>query len=341
MLGTLHGFCLEAVTATVSGQRMEVAARMEHLLTEKKVKRFTRTTGIEALSIAKKGVCTSDLAVESAKRILSQMRREDIGAIIFLSQTSDYLSPATSYFIQARLGLSPDILAYDVNLGCSGFAYGLFLAGTLLPVLDGRKVLFVGGDTSSRDTSPEDSAMYPIMADAGFAAVVGRGEDSLVFHMESDGDRAGAILLSRGGARAPRLADHDGLTLERGNYTVMDGMAVTDFTFHDVPDNIRKLLAYAGEDISKLDGAVFHQANEMIVRTLAEKLEISSERAPFMCSRIGNTSSASIPVCLAEMKRTGRSCEGHYLFSGFGVGLSIASLLLDLRDGCVLKPGDR
>ena len=340
MLGKLPEVCLEAVTATVSKERLPITVRMEHLLTEKKAKRLIRTTGIEALSIAEARLCTSDLAAESAERILSRVRRTDIGAIIFVSQTPDYLSPATSYFMQARLGLPSDMLTYDVNLGCSGFSYGIFLAGTLLSALGGRKVLLVGGDTSSRDTSSEDSAMYPIMADAGFAAVIGRGSSSMTFHMESYGERADTILLSRGGARAPRLANLNGLTLDRDNYTVMDGMAVTEFTFRDVPDNISRLLAFAGEDVSTLDGAIFHQANAMIVQTLAEKLNIPLERAPFMCGRIGNTSSASIPVCLAELKRAGRSCEGYYLFSGFGVGLSIASLLLDLQADCVLETGE-
>ena len=340
MLGRLSNLCLEAVTATVSAQRVPVASRMERLLSEKKAKRLIRTTGIEALSIAEEGVCTSDLAFESAVRVFSRIQRMDIGAIIFLSQTPDYLSPATSYCMQARLELPSDILAYDVNLGCSGFPYGLFLAGTLLPMLGGRKVLLVGGDTVSRNSSPEDSAMYPIIADAGFAAVVGRGNGSMAFHMESYGERADALLLPRGGARVPRLADRSGLTLDRDNYTVMDGMAVTDFTFREVPDNISRLLTFAEENVGMLDGVIFHQANAMIVKTLAEKLDIPPERAPFMSRQIGNTSSASIPVCLAELKREGRSCEGHYLFSGFGVGLSIASILLDLQADCVLETGE-
>ena len=340
MLGTLPGVCLEVMTATVSKQRVSVAARMAHLMTEKKAKRLIRATGIEALSIAEDGICTSDLAVQCAERILSQVQRTDIGAIIFLSQTPDYLSPSTSYYMQTRLGLSSDIISYDVNLGCSGFTYGIFLAGTLLPIIGGKKVLITGGDTVSRNSSPEDPAMYPIIADAGFAAVVGQGSGSPVFHIESYGVYANALYVPRGGARVPRLADRNGLTRDRNNYAVMDGMAVTEFTFREVVDNIRRLLAYAGEDIGDLDGAVFHQANEMIVRTLAEKLGIPLERVPFMSRQIGNTSSASIPVCLAEMKRTGRSCAGRYLFSGFGVGLSVASLLLDLQDGCVLETGE-
>ena len=182
--------------------------------------------------------------------------------------------------------------------------------------------MLVGGDTVSCNSSLEDSAMYPIIADAGVATVVGQGSGSPVFHVESYGAYANTLYVPCGGARAPRLVDHNGLTCDRDNYAVMDGRAVTKLTFREVTDNIRRFLAYAGEDLDKLDGAVFHQANEMIVRMLAEKLGIPLERVPFMSNRIGNTSSASIPVCLAEMKRMGHSCGGCYLFSGSGVGLS-------------------
>lgn len=341
MFGRLHDVGIEALTATVARNRVPVEEVLRDLMSEKKAKRLTRGTGIEALSLAPPAICTSDLCYDSANRLLSVVDRGDIGALIFISQTADYLSPATSYYLQKRLDLSHDILAFDVNLGCSGFCYGVFLAATLLPALGGRKVLICCGDTSSRNVHPEDISMRSIAGDAGAAAVISpRQGHEIYFHIESFGEMADDLLIARGGSRAPRIADEAGMSLCRDNYVVMDGMGVMNFTIDEVPRNIKSLLDFAKLSTSAIDHAVLHQANEMIVRTLAVKIGIPEERVPFFSGRIGNTSSASIPVCLAEMVRTGLYEDGKFLLSGFGVGMSIASLLMDFSQVNVLGTCD-
>lgn len=341
MLGTLRDVGIEALTATVSKNRVPVEAVLKDLMPEKKARRVAQGTGIEALSLAPSSVCTSDLCYDSAHRLLSTIDRNEIGALIFISQTPDYLSPATSYYLQERLGLPHDILAFDINLGCSGFCYGVFLAGTLLPTLGGRKVLVCCGDTASRNVHPEDTSMLSILGDAGAAAILSpqRGRD-LCWHIESFGEMADYLLIARGGYRAPRIADETGLSLQRDNYVVMDGMGVTDFTIDNVPKNVRAMLAYAGVEISAIDRAILHQANAMIVRTLAARIGMEENRVPFMSGQIGNTSAASIPVCLAEMARLGGYEGSRFLISGFGVGMSVASLLIDFSEVRVLETGE-
>ena len=320
MIGLLKDVGIEALTATVAKNCVPVEEVLKDLMSEKKAKRLAHGTGIEA------------------QRLFAEIDQSEIGALIFISQTADYLTPATSYYLQDRLGLPHDILAFDVNLGCSGFCYGVFLAGTLLPALGGRKVLICCGDTSSRNVHPEDSSMLSLAGDAGAAAIVApvQGSD-LCYHIESFGEMADYLLVARGGYRAPRIADETGLSLHRDNYVVMDGMGVMNFTIDEVPNNIRALLNFATLDIAGIDRAILHQANAMIVRTLAAKIGMAEECVPFMSGRIGNTSSASIPVCLAEMARLGTHEGGRFLLSGFGVGMSIASLLMDLSQAQVLE----
>ena len=225
MIGLLKDVGIEALTATVAKNCVPVEEVLKDLMSEKKAKRLAHGTGIEALSIAPPEICTSDLCFDSAQRLFAEIDQSEIGALIFISQTADYLTPATSYYLQHRLGLPHDILAFDVNLGCSGFCYGVFLAGTLLPALGGRKVLICCGDTSSRNVHPEDSSMLSLAGDAGAAAVVApmQGSD-LCYHIESFGEMADYLLVARGGYRAPRIADETGLSLHRDNYFVMDGM---------------------------------------------------------------------------------------------------------------------
>lgn len=341
MIGLLEDVGIEAMTATTSQNRVPVEVVLKDLMPLKKARRLARGTGIDALSLAPPDVCTSDLCFESASRLLAEIDRNEIGALVFISQTADYLSPATSYCLQERLGLTHDILAFDVNLGCSGFCYGIFLAGTLLPALGGRKVLLLCGDTSSRNASSDASAMRSIAGDAGSAAIVApQIGNALYYHMESFGEMADYLLIERGGSRAPRIADENGLALHEGNYVVMDGMGVMNFTIDEVPRNIHALLDFARVDCAVLDRVLLHQANAMIVRTLASKIGVAEDRVPFMSSQIGNTSSASIPVCLAEMARTGQYAGGKFLLSGFGVGMSIASLLMDFSQVRVLGTCD-
>ena len=333
MLGQISGFGLEAVTATVSSKRISIEERCSDLLPAKKAARLAKGTGVHHLSIAEPDVCTSDLCYQAAERLFSAgWDREDIGALIFITQTADYLTPATSYYLQERLHLPKDIIAYDVNLGCSGFVYGIFQAASMLDFLGGRKVLLLAGDTSSRNAFPQDTGLLSIAGDAGAAAILGQSQGAkALFHIESYGERADMLLVKRGGYRAPRLTEGEKLANIQENYCNMDGLGVMDFSLEDVPRNIEQLLGYASLSLEAVDIALVHQANSMIVASLADKLGMEREKMPFRSENIGNTSSASIPVLMSEMQRRGEF--GSYqraLLSGFGVGMSIASVLMDL-----------
>ncbi|MBR1579539.1 MAG: ketoacyl-ACP synthase III [Selenomonadaceae bacterium] len=344
MLGVVSGIKLSHVASIVSKNRMSIEERCAHLLTPKQAARLARGTGFKRLSIAPSEVCTSDLCYRAATELFDRglVKREEIGALLFISEYPDYPVPATAFILQGRLGLPHDIIALDINLGCPGFAYGIYLASMLLSNME-RKVMMCFGGTSSRDRWKDDTSMLPLFGDGGAVAIVEKTEGGGVnafYNIDSYGERYDALITRRGGSRANKITDLEGnlIETERSNYEVMDGMAIMDFSLKEAPDNIEKLIEYAGITKADIDISLFHQANRMIVEALADKLKIEREKAPFKCEDIGNTTSASIPICMTELKSRGEF--GSFktaLISGYGVGLAVSSAVLDLSETNVLE----
>ncbi len=342
MLNSFEGIELEALSTVVSKTRVPVEIRCKNLIDEKKAKRLMKSTGFHKLSIADHAYCTSDLCVAASKALLKDcVLPQEIGAIIFITQTADYFSPSSAYLIQDQLGLDHDTLVFDINLGCSGFVYGLYVAASLLSNMD-RKILVCCGDTSSRTAYPLDTSMLSIAGDAGAAAIVGKKsgtpEKKMFFHIKSYGEKAKCIYMPRGAYRAQKLMENNMLTMDPDNYGVMHGTEVTDFTLDYVPPNITDLLAYAAMNTDEIDIAFLHQANRLMVTSIGDALSLPSDKVPFVTENIGNVSSASIPVCFTEMKKHG--VWGNFkkiLLSGFGIGMSIASVVLKDNEVKVLE----
>ncbi len=344
MIGTIKNVGIDCLTATVSQTRLSVAERCAGLITEKKAARLAKNTGFTRLSVAAPGVCTSDLCVEAAERLFANgAKKSEIGAIIFISQTPDYPAPATSFIIQHRLGLPTDVMAFDISLGCSGFVYGVYVAASMLSNLD-KKILVLAGDISA-DFMPGSIGGRAINGDAGAAAIVSRRDATLErridYNITSYGDKHRILIMPRGAARAPRITDKTGKPLPiEDNFTIMDGAEVMNFSAYETYENIRTLFDYLGIGPGALDCAFLHQANLAIVDALREHIGLSPEKAPFASGETGNTSSASIPVCMAELKRRDAYIPPQKaLLSGFGIGMSVATIVLDLSETKILATG--
>lgn len=341
MKGILKGVALESLAVTVSKNRIPIEEWCEGLATPKRLKRLKKGTGVEKVSVVGEGVYMSDLCCHAAKHLLDEgrFRKEDIRAVLFITQSPEYLIPGTGFLLQEKLGLSEDVQVIDIEMGCSGFVHGIIMGGAMLKGMseghdpDG-KILLCGGDICTKDAYPE-TAGKALFGDAGFAAVLGLdAATEFAYSVYSDGSRFKALYCPWGGAHHYKKTDENGkLTLDRENYSVMDGMAVMDFTLKDVPEDIRKLMAFARVTPDDVNVAFVHQANRMTVETLANSLSMKTESIPFNSEEIGNTSLASVPVCMAEQKRRGKwevyPCA---LLSGFGIGLTISSVLIDLTD---------
>ena len=341
MLINIENVALEVVGAYVAKNRVTMEDMLKSLVTYKKILRLKKGTGFKAFSIADEKICASDLCAAAAEKIFkdTNVKRQDIRAIIFITQTPDYFIPATSHILHNRLGLNRDCATFDINLGCSGFVYGLYIAASLAQNLDG-KVLLLCGDTATRNIFEDSVAGLSVFGDAGSAAIISkRHGEKIFFNLQTFGELAETIFMPRGAYRNKLIVKNNSLNV-RENFAYMDGAKVLDFSTKFVPPNLIDLMNFAQVKISDIGGFFLHQANKLILQDIALKLNVAEEKVPFKSERIGNTSSASIPVTLCEMTRLNEPINFLSVLSGFGVGMSIASAVVDLEKLICLPTGE-
>ena len=323
MITTIKGVAIEALACAVPNNCISIFDYCDGLVTEKEAKRLSKNTGFEKLRITDDKTTTSDLCFDAAESIFNSdtNSKADIDGLIFVSQTPDYYLPATSHELQNRMGLSDSILCFDVNQGCSGYVNGLYLAALLVSSGQCRKVLLLAGDTISKLTSPTDRATRTIFGDAGTATIISAGEQNIVFNIQTFGDRFGAIIVPNSRHRSENLLDNSGNLL-------LDGMGIMNFTLDEVPKNIEQLLEYTKTAKNDIQLYACHQANKLILKSLADRLEVDQDKVPFIAGEIGNSSSASIPLLLAKFSDDKKLLQ-KVCCAGFGVGLSVASCIVD------------
>jgi 3-oxoacyl-[acyl-carrier-protein] synthase-3 len=296
-------------------------------------KKIALGSGVITRRVAKPGVCSSDLCFAATEPLLRELNweRDSIEALVFVSQSFDYLMPATACILQSRLGLSKACAAFDVALACSGYVYGLWIAAGL--IANGcRRVLLLAGEVPSRMVSPTDRTTAPLFGDAGSAtALEADGESTMHFELGSDGSGHQHLIVPAGPAsgRLPRSPQTMART-ERagGNFRsdedlYMNGAEIFAFSLREVPPLIEKVLGRSQWSSEDVDHFVFHQANKFMLVHLAKRMGIPEEKLPLVLESYGNTSSASIPLavthCLRQELEQGRR---KLVLAGFGSGLS-------------------
>jgi 3-oxoacyl-[acyl-carrier-protein] synthase-3 len=338
---------IRGISAVVPSREIRLEDELEYFGGDiKKARRMTKITGMDRRRVAGPGVTASDLCLQAARRLLTDMRlsASSIDALIFLSQTPDYAMPATACILQDKLGLSRDCAAFDANQGCAGFVYGLWLASSLLESRAASRVLLLVGDVCSSVCERDNRVVAPVFGDCGTAALLEYTPERHPswFVLGTDGSGAEALMIPAGGARLPlpdtpeeyapycgRLLDARG-TPWRLNRLYMDGGAVFDFTLHVVPGHILDVLRFAQKDREEIDRLVPHQANKQIMTAIAEKAGFPPEKIPMETfSEYGNQAGASIPAAICDaLGEEVRSRRLQLLLCGFGVGLSWASAIV-------------
>lgn len=292
--------------------------------TEKEIKRFKRATGVKEKYLIKKGQTTSDLAFVAAEKIINDLHidRDSIDGVFFLTQSADYLIPSSAIVLQERLGLKKDCMAYDINLGCSGFVYGLFTAAALIESGAINRALVLTGDVAIKKSKEM------LFGDAATATLLERGNDGIKGLLKSDGSGFKALITTGGGARHP----HGSRTSK------MDGDAVFQFTITDVPEMILEFCAKAKKKITDYDFVVLHQANEMMLKHIISKLKIAPEKSPIVIGKYGNTNGASVPLAIADLCENleDKTNKLEMLVSGFGIGLSYGAVSMTVDPNVVL-----
>jgi len=309
---------------------------------EKKAERerLVRNIGINTRRVCGENEYFSDLALKAAETLLAglEWRKEEIDALIVVTQSPDYLIPATAIILQDRLGLPHTTAAFDINLGCSGYPYGLFVLGSLMASGQIRKGLLLVGDKSSNPGSL-DNGLLSLFSDAATATalVCDEAAPPIYFDMGSDGSGYRAIIIPAGGQREPMQAHHlerlpgsDGIA-RKGTDVILDGPAILNFSIREVPPAVRGLLESSPYQLEDIDYFVFHQANRMINETIRKKLGLPVEKVPASLADFGNTSSASVPITItSRLREVLAAGPQRLLMSGFGVGLSWSSCIIDM-----------
>lgn len=285
--------------------------------------KLINSIGVNKRRIVNNNQRTLDLCIGAAKEIFKQttITKSEVDAVIFISQTPEYQLPASACIAQNLLGLKEEIIAYDVNLGCSGYTHGLFLASTLIK--SGlNNVLLLAGEITSEIVDKADNSANLLFGDAGSATIVSKKQGShLNFVLGNDGSGFEAIIVDNQKSYKTNYTN---------DYLTMNGGEVFTFTLKRIPKLIQDSLTYSKLDKEAINFYIFHQANLFMLKTLAKAISVPFEKFPISIDEYGNTSSASIPLTICHQKNVIKQKPDNILMAGFGVGLSWSSVIADL-----------
>ena len=300
-------FLVEAVFGCVPSRKVSNLDVCAALAGREKAEALVKTTGFAERRIVEPGVTVEDLMVGAARLALEGVAAVDVGAVVAVTFSSPRRFPAVAASVAARLGLSGNVAAVDLSMACSGYPYGLFVAGQFAAAT-GKKVLLLDGDVQSAFVDSSDVNTVAVMSDAATATLVAPGDPggTALFDFLTDGARDDVLSCS---ARGP---------------VKMDGFGVFRFVAADVTAFLRDFLSAAGE---RPDVFVPHAANMYMVRQLAASLGLEDQLASAGGS-YANTGSCSVPLAIA-----GSSASGRALLAGFGAGLSASAALVRIPPG--------
>jgi len=337
-----EGVGVKALAAAVPHTIIENLKYTQYFPVEQ-VKEVVEKIGIYERRFADEKTCSSDLCYAAAEKLIADnnIDRSEIDLLIFISQTADYRMPATSVLLQNRLGLPNSTIAFDINLGCSAFIYGLTVAFSMMKNSGLRKALILDGETRSKVYSPKDRRSAFLFGDGGVAALVERDEKfgTSYFSLNSDGSRGDLIKINGGGYRMPSSAEtvKEKVVDEYGNIRseeqgYMNGGDVFNFVIREIPKDMKNLIAFSGQNIQDMDYYVFHQANNFINSYLAKKLKLDTSIIPSTIAKYGNTSSVSVPLTIVDQLKGKMDGEKKLFLSAFGVGMTWANAIVPFVD---------
>ena len=276
-------------------------------------KRILDVTGIKTRYLSKDEDIIS-LSLKSAKKVLNKFSKKKIDFLIFVSQTSNIKLPSISCIIQHKLKLKTDVLAFDINMGCSGFVYALNVAKSLISQKNFSNGLIVCADVYTKYIEKNNSACRPIFSDASSAVIVGACKSLSIKEFDYGTDGSGAFDL---------------YLKENSNDIYMNGSKVALFTIKRVPLSIKNLLNKSKMKIKNIDKFIFHQASKFVLNQIYRVLKIDKSKSYENYQKYGNTVSSSIPIALKEAsKKKLIKNNDNIILSGFGVGLSWSSVLI-------------
>lgn len=301
-------------------------------------------TGVMSRPIAAPTETSLDLGERASRALLAKLGLEadQIDALIFCTQTPDYILPPNSVFLHGRLGMPHGVMAFDIVHACSGFIYGLGIGRSLIQSRAATRVLLVTADTYTRLLHPQDRSTRPIFGDGAAATIISAVKPALSLidmTFATAGKQSGRFIVKSGGARHPShppatevVVDKSG-RVRSDEHVYMDGLGVLSFFTSVVPAAVKEILRRNQLSIEDISLFVFHQASQMALEGLQRSLEIPAEKMLIDLRETGNLVSASIPVALAHVMVSRRPRPGKLaVLCGFGVGLSWGTALVRFEE---------
>jgi 3-oxoacyl-[acyl-carrier-protein] synthase-3 len=294
--------------------------------------------GIRERHFVSDGVTAMDLAISASEKVLKDFDRNLVDFVVFCTQSPDYYLPTSACIIQDKLALRTDIGAFDFNLGCSGFIYGLAITKGLIEINLAKNVLLILSETYTKYIHPKDKSNRSIFGDGAAALIVSYSENEHIFEFElgTDGRGMNNLIVPNGALRnkfdaaAKDIQDQNN-NIRNDNCLFMNGPEVFNFTIERVPPLVIKTLEKNRLTMETVDYIIFHQANKYMLDYLRKKMKIPPEKFYQSMENTGNTVSATIPIALEDSLEKGLIKKGDkVLIAGFGVGYSWGAAVIEI-----------
>ena len=303
------------------------------------VEKIADKIGVSSRHVSAQDETAGDMAAKAAEKLIQEndINRKTIDFVLLCTQSPDYFLPSTACLIQDKLHLSTACGAFDFNLGCSGYEYGLAMAEGLIMGGMAKNVLLLTAETYNKYLHPRDKSNMTIFGDGASATLISTDGFAGIgkFSFGTDGGGGKGLTVGTGAARN-REKLHDTTFDEEGNpkssdYLFMDGRSIFDFTVKAVPPMINDILDKNGLSKKDIDLYVFHQANKYMINFLRKIIGIEKDKFYVYLSEVGNTVSSTIPIALCEARKEGR-LKGHIVLAGFGVGFSWGGCVITMKN---------
>lgn len=312
------------------------------------VEKIIKNVGVLQGHISDEKTTTSDLCEHAANTIIEDLNinRDSIDVLLFVSQTPDYIAPSTACVLQHRLNLSNECMAYDINLACSAFIYGVSAALSYLSNKNIKRVLVLCGDTVSKHCSQLDRQLALLSYDAGTATLIDRdikNGNSAFFKLKTIGSGYRKLIVPYGGYRhfygsIDQKEREPGVV--RNDYEgYMNGPDVFKFSITEVPKLVKEFKDINSISYENIDRHFLHQANIFIMKNIAKRTGIELDKMPISIEKYGNTGAATIPLTICDhyAKRNKTSVTENISICGFGIGLSLGVGVLTF-DSTIIYP---
>lgn len=296
------------------------------LYNDEKLKNLGKKLGINERRICADDETALSLAIKACEKLFESFDSSLVDFIIYCTQSPEYFLPTTACILQEKLGVRKSSGAFDYNLGCSGYIYGLAMAKSFIRTGIASNVLLVTSEAYSKHIHDQDISNRAIFGDAATATLINENVANSIgkFNLGTDGGGQNNLIVKSGGGQANFISSR-----RRENLFFMNGPEVFQFTLDNVPSSINDCLVKNGIKLDDVNYVILHQANAYMLKNLRRKIGVDENRFYSNVQNIGNTVSNTIPIALKDALENGLIKKNDYvLLSGFGVGYSWGSTII-------------